>query len=799
MLLLAHKRAAASSKRKKRWSVALASGASLVVLVLFCVSRRPSLLFPPQKHSPVALSSTDRDRYAGGLVRASCVNNDDDERFDEYCPPFDEQSWCENLSKTGPGTKFYEVCSEACADPTRAFAMVCAWQAVANMRAVCDGTFKPTPPVESANKPNEFLAPWFGFMREGKLYNCDDHAVCYACFGGMAPTEDDGESCERVAAKYGGFGRVDDEETVTGAETAFRALEDVDEWCAMIEAEEEDEDKYGFAPAWVDRGEEYVQRWGTPGAELVEEHVVRDSRHVLERFSKDAYSLWRYVLIGNNTKKFDAELHVHTNAESLRTALREKRVGAGALVFVDLLYALVDQHHFPGTETSLAALADPWLFASSLGMCSQIKHCNGNLNKECVYQFTENVVLRAPALRDLLAYEKPLTIVIGGDLSCRTAGKLPLTHHHLIFANDGAQAAVDEYNERLDAAQPRKYKRGAAPRASFFPFGLEGVPVLVDDNASPLDARSSGFAVRRPSQRSIPMEERSFFVSLSASLNRRKPSRTRLYEWLVEDGGFEAIEAERERLFGDGRIRGHETMSNSVEFFDNRPMRGGAHVKLGADALPDLFEMTRQSVFSVAPAGDFWTSGRVLEAMMLGSIPIVDATYESDGGESAKNCEDPAKFWRDGSDEFPRPAPFLFVDDWAHAPSEIRKGFENHTSWIEELEDYRKALFDHLRQLPLQLKRRIELRLEPSPSSCSSTQLAQSEITDILLDAREYYSTDWFFGFKDSPGNSGVGCTTYPEIFQEWPEGGSYCFDSRCAPPLVKDFTCTFVDSDIRQ
>ncbi|KAK7239778.1 hypothetical protein SO694_00029116 [Aureococcus anophagefferens] len=51
-------------------------------------------------------------------------------------------------------------------------------------------------------------------------------------------------------------------------------------------------------------------------------------------------------------------------------------------------------------------------------------------------------------------------------------------------------------------------------------------------------------------------------------------------------------------------------------------------------------------------------------AACVGAIPVVDATYATDGGESAKGCDDPARFWRDGGGGFDRGAPFVFVKDW---------------------------------------------------------------------------------------------------------------------------------------
>lgn len=763
--------------------------------------RRPrplSLLVSWGSDKPAVLGPTERRPFAGGELRAACANNDDDAANLVECPSMDEKYWCERAHFTGPNSTFSKVgCKVACEDADLAWAMVCAWQAVAHLSEICDkGHFTPVSPQSlSANSPNDPDAPTTAVTSSGAvLYPCDTHAVCQSCFGGGAATAEGGEQCERVAAHYGGFGLIDDAELdgETGADAAFRVLFNLDEWCASLDPFKEmwEESAFGFVPALVEsfedglfinraEGAEYVQKWGTPGTEPVEEHVIRDVLHNRERFSKDAYSLWRYWLV--RPDRHDGELHVHTTELSLQKALEENRVSEGAVIFVDFLYAMIDMQHFAGNGTLEDALGDPTLVASALRSppCqARARYCQKVVNRECVYQFTDNLVLRSSTLRALLSYERPLTIVLAGDLSCRLAGDLPVTHHKLLIANDAAEAMVQEYNAR------RQDDR--LPRAAWFPFGLEGVQVRADPTASPLDADSSGAAIR--AQAPLPVAQRTYYITLSASLNRRKPSRNALLAWLDSGRGFYALEAHRRAAA--------PSLVNSFVFNDERPEPlYGRRWQFGADALDDGADLIRKSVFAVAPAGDFWTSGRILESMMLGAIPVVDATYASDDGLSAKNCDDPARFWRDGSPEFPHRAPVVFVQDWARLPDILDEFVANSTleQLVHNLAAYVADLQDHLRSLPLNLRRRIDNDEAPPPTACAEHALDKDERERLIQAARDYYATDWYNYYADSAGMPGIGCSKFPEILVRWPESGAQCFSSDCTPPLVADFDCSLV------
>ena len=59
------------------------------------------------------------------------------------------------------------------------------------------------------------------------------------------------------------------------------------------------------------------------------------------------------------------------------------------------------------------------------------------LDGACAYQWTPDLLRRSELLRSLLAYDKPLVLVIAGDSGCRLHD-LPGTHHKIVFANDAA-------------------------------------------------------------------------------------------------------------------------------------------------------------------------------------------------------------------------------------------------------------------------------------------------------------------------------------------------------------------------
>lgn len=211
---------------------------------------------------------------------AVCWNYDDDSQYlvsAQYCGPYDKAKFC-TWSENKVSRRFQSLCGASCDDPrgdNSTWAMVCAWEAVANLRSACAGEFVPTINVSSANAASPENVSLTGTARDGgddaaapvapaplgtaaRMYNCDEHALCLGCAQG------DARFCRAVSSFYGGpgvpykyngtgwgFAWFSGHEYV-GADAAFNAINnDWRWWChedtlAQIEAGE-----FNQTAAWV--------------------------------------------------------------------------------------------------------------------------------------------------------------------------------------------------------------------------------------------------------------------------------------------------------------------------------------------------------------------------------------------------------------------------------------------------------------------------------------------------------------------------------------------------------------------
>ena len=223
--------------------------------------------------------------------------------------------------------------------------------------------------------------------------------------------------------------------------------------------------------------------------------------------------------------------------------------------------------------------------------------------------------------------------MLASDLDCKT--RLPVTHHKIIYAGDSSQAQFDEYVSR-------------GGDAAWFPNGYEGA--VTDDEVDELVENV---------EKSLKAEKDTL-LSYSGSVIYRKPSRVRLGKWAI-DGGIEEMEALAEKA----------SLKLDVESYGMYGMDlvhpEGPEVEWTAGISdPDSDTLQGRSYYVLAPAGDVWTSGRTLEALTFGAIPVVDQTYKTDGGVSSKGCEDPALHWHEVAADT-----FVFVDDWPKLPETL--------------------------------------------------------------------------------------------------------------------------------
>ena len=557
---------------------------------------------------------------------------------------------------------------------------------------------------------------------------------------------------------------------------------------------------------------------------------------------------------GPTTRRLAVKTRSYLSRKALIKALDNWELKAGALVFLDVIFQAMDTewNYEHLTKAPYKVASKNMLNVGDLATSKLTEDVNRkeDLDFICVYQHTSNILLRSTLLRKLFAYPEPLVLVLAGDADCRLTTDLVrnMTSHTLIFPNDGACAS------QVDGAPSHLWwpegLEGFDGVADIGPLQAQGG--FEADAGTVLDAR----------QFSTVTSMRPFLIDTQFSVTPRKHSRVELLKYVEHRGGSTALldlanmTGHRLRFKAAISQLGPNGHRRTVRFDSSKPQlevsvtqqettptptaemdpeeedaeeetssappvkakkkqkkkqkktakSGGAKNEEDGSPLDGEEEEDDEeeeggdaaSIFALAPAGDTWSSGRVLEALLRGAIPIVDATYLTDGGLSSKGCRNPAKFWREGTDDFPYAAPFVFVETWDTLPTLLRdivldsKDRLNTVAINRRLADvreYRDRLVSYLRNSTLTAV--LDARHTKVRTQCVETPLDAPAKKQLLVDAADYYSADpnWFTAFHDSPAYPGSGCTT-----KYYTDGrkthGAMCFDPRCAPPTVADFRC---------
>lgn len=656
------------------------------------------------------------------------------------CGSHDRRDWCEVVP---PKSNLWSLCFSACQGEQTWMAQ-CAWQAIRQLPEVCAGTFSPQRPL-----------PFQADEEEDDAERCEAYAACQGCQGSG--------NCGVVMEHYKGHAGG-------GGGGALNALvDDLDSWCRTLAGEE----RTWTAPRWVDassvqdawlaapitEGEPLSPPPPTPPQAttdpmVIEEHYVYGRRLESSVFLKQAYSFWRYVLLPGTGARVSTRSYADSRA--LLDALSERELGQGSMVFVDVLYECIDTEY--PFDDIVGSGVDPRdvVRAGDLPTSPWADDPAHHLDFICVYHHTPDLLKRSKLLRSLLGYELPLVLVLAGDFDCRL--RLPETHHTLIFPNDGAcSTQVDGFDNRL-----------------WWPEGLEGL----DDPRDIGPAQSVGGLAADAFELVQEREDWGSLINVEFSVTPRKPSRVSLLRYLEDEGGADSLSRVAEDAGLPLRV-----VADVSEIDQKNPAR----VYSFGDA-----SSTSAPIFSLAPAGDTWSSGRILEALLQNSIPIVDATYETDR-VSAKGCDDAAKFWREGSEAFPRPAPFIFLSDWAHLPELLDEALDPDRleSRRAALRDYKTKLVHFLREQSLEAISDAAGNNPSRPATQCDTRLLNATQSALFATAAaDYYADEtWFDDFSDSPDYPGSGCTTRYHTDGRKTHG-AMCFDRACAPPTIESFQC---------
>lgn len=534
----------------------------------------------------------------------------------------------------------------------------------------------------------------------------------------------------------------------------------------------------------------------------VQEHYVfstgvddlGNSAHI---FLKQSYTYWRYGLNGPRAmrqpgaRRIEVESFRYNDRDALLHALEERRLSAGALVFISVTtMALECELRDYDALTNAPYNLEPSQIVTDVPQHSsrvtQILRAQSiaepiKLESLCVYIHTPDLFLRSRLLRELFAYPKPLVLFLAGDSACRLK-QLPKTHHAIVFPNDGAPSRAEG-------------------DVMWFPEGLEGLETGVDRFFWRSTAEANAFTLTDAP--ALPLQDRPFLFDCGMSVNGRKPSRISLIQYL-ESGGADQLRT----LASDSGLAMRINASvidmpvgdgDNVQYSDEYRQ---VHFQYGI-GLEDLEGGDAHAVFALAPAGDTWSSGRTLEAMLMGAIPVVDMTYVSDRGASSKGCDDAAAFWRDGVREL-RGAPFVFIENWHTLPDALRAfGATNATQLearLDAVQEYRDDLEAYLRNsiLDFSLARQTSALGVFNQTRCSTTHLDGPQLQAQLDAERDYYTSDWLERFVDRPDYPTGACTntfhTQGEHIRGSPIIPHYdapCYDAVCAPNLVHSFECT--------
>ena len=497
----------------------------------------------------------------------------------------------------------------------------------------------------------------------------------------------------------------------------------------------------------------------------LEEHVL-----VVTQVN-EAYVLYKELLfgrLGRATGTLDPSRGVRVKSHSYATSawnlfqvkLDAKLIKANSIVWFSVANTM-DALVAGGKKDELNAMGvtDEMIYWG----CNSGDVCDGSDGQElvqrCVYAYGDDILLHNTLLRTLLSYELPLTIVLNSDLNCKT--RLPVTHHKIIYAGDSCQELVEEYRSR-------------GGDAAWFPQGYEGavtddaVDALVENVEASLKA------------------DKDTLLSYAGSVIFRKPSRVRLGEWAI-NGGIE----EMEQLAARSGLK-LDVESYGMYGMDKIHPEGPEVTWTAGISDEDSDTLQGRSYYVLAPAGDVWTSGRMIEALTFGAIPVVDQTYKTDGGVSAKGCVDPASAWRNIAADT-----FVFVDDWPQLPATL---IENDALDVEKRAARVSRLHGVLRRVADDARDAILTPPKNAKTVCETVPLFDTQLQQLVQQAYDYYTQPapegapfggmpWFDAFVENPALPTNTCGAKDLSAS----GGAKCFDEACALPSAGSFDCKFV------
>ena len=422
------------------------------------------------------------------------------------------------------------------------------------------------------------------------------------------------------------------------------------------------------------------------------------------------------------------ELDKQVTVPSLSALLDGGRLRAGDVVVFSLISEMVTGA--PGTSAPVAAVD------------AAARNAPGSTNDQaylsaCSYHFgEENRLLYAPAVARLLAVERPLTLVLADDWSCHA--QFPANSKHNVLRNGRGAGVMDG--------------------VTYLPFGVQYVP-------------ATDFYHARDAAPLLPASERPVVFSGAGAGDWRKPSRDVLNATVARHrGDFDA------RFGGDTWVVDYYKFQISRDGFSGPGYTWTESATALDNGIGDYFDLLRRSRLTLCPAGDVWEGGCVVQALEMGSVPVVEdaARY--------KGCEDPAAFYRDSG--------AFLVRDWSALPSLLAEWADAGLLDGGALDARQAGLAAWWADAKRKLKQNVAAFAAAAPAStnaCAAAPLAGDARAAALETYAAYYAQDhWWDDFEDSPWLPGQICS---KLYQTVTKQAA-CFSSACAPPVFASIEC---------
>ena len=565
------------------------------------------------------------------------------------------------------------------------------------------------------------------------------------------------------------------------------------------------------APAdYVLRSEELSSEevWRSPNWEGARS-VVELEEHVLSEDSKAlwAYTNWRSFAqgpIGLAADALDEEVAVEVRStwysaaghDAFMEKVAKRELKPGSIVFTSITPFLDTAADAAHLVEERGVDRDVLLHGCNDG-CDSKELGDLEMDQSCVYGHSApgKLLTYMAEFRDLLAYPDPLVLILAGDSACKLVDLPPESHHRFVLANDASQTQVDALRARgVDAWA--------------WPMGMEGMLLeSADADAASYEAHAGPMndflgAVQRSrlddNNSDNISEQKRLLVYYSGSAFFRKPSRVALGNFMALDGGTRQIARLAEAAGLDAYVTSYGIHGQGYK--NGEPQAAAVEWTLDTSMLENTSlyaarnwtENESRSYFTLAPAGDDWTTGRVYEAILLNSVPVVDATFETDGGDSSKGCDgDASLFWR-RVDEKAGGETFVFVENWHKLPETLREAGAldpaKRAKRVAALRRTARVLAETIRD-PV-----MTFSLQDNGSRLQDCRSLPNSHRAADLDRKAaYYSRQgdgpapWFDAYNEPPSDISNKCSKkqIPNLRSDL-----VCFDPDCLVPSADAFVC---------